>query len=107
MAKDYTKHKMERENDLYPYLIEMGQIEFQRYLFRLHRLVSGMKPKEGFNIDDINKKEENRDMFIKMLCLIAYIYHGIYFFNESYTYFYREEKPRYAKKIVKQKIVSK
>lgn len=47
-----------------------------------------MKPGESFDVDDV-VIEENRDLFIKILCFFIMDYPSRYLFNNTYTTFYR------------------
>ena len=56
--------------------------------------IESMKPGDRFRIDDL-VVEENRDLFIKLLCLFV-IMHGTatYYFSNEYTWFYKNGKEK-------------
>lgn len=88
--KDYRHHRLGDPNELYPYLVEMGQKAYHDYFDRVYNKVQGMLPGHSFLIDNM-VVETNRDVFIKMLCLIIQLDEriGEFYFNESFTVFYR------------------
>lgn len=93
MARDYSSSKLIDESQLYPYLVEMGQKEYRAYMLRVFKRMQDMKPGDSFDVD-VRVSEENRDMFIKMLCLFIWIWptSGEYLFNETFTVFSRRKK---------------
>lgn len=85
---NYTHHRLSNENDLLAYLKQMGDSEFWEYLTKLHNKIYYMQPGESFVVDDV-VKEENKDLFIKLLCFFIAEYPAKYLFNETYTVFYK------------------
>lgn len=93
MARDYSSSKLIDESQLYPYLVKMGQKEYRAYMLRVFKRMQDMKPGESFDIDN-RVSEDNRDMFIKMLCLFIWMWptSGEYLFNENFTVFSRRQQ---------------
>lgn len=91
---DYTPYRLNTEADLKPYYSQTfsakaGALTFWQYAERLYRKITMMVPGEILSVDDL-VDEDNRDVFIKMLC--AFMLSGIaqgYYFNATYTEFRR------------------
>lgn len=89
ITTNYSNHRLSDESDLYPYLAKMGYKEYMSYAQRLYDKITAMAPGSRLRVDS-TVKAENRDMFIKMLCLFAKILpKGHYYFNETFTVFHR------------------
>lgn len=96
--KDYTIHKLTADSQLRPcmnkiYSSKAGPQTFWQYAERLYSKIIMMVPGESFIIDDL-VEEDNRDMFIKILC--AFIAGGVaqgFLFNQYYTEFRRCHQP--------------
>ncbi len=89
-TKDYTHHRLTNDNEVLAYRTTMGVPEFWDYFDRLHTKVHSMNPGQSFHIDDV-VVEENRDLFIKLLCNFINECPGLYLFNNTYTTFYKLE----------------
>lgn len=89
---NYFNLRLNSEAQLNPYIKKMGWQNFKDYMERLYNKIDAMRPGDKFRIDDL-VVEENRDLFIKLLCLFAEM-HGTatYYFNNEYTWFYRNDK---------------
>ncbi len=94
MEKDYSEHRLKNDASLKPYYTHTfknrsGVMTFWQYAERLYRKITMMLPGEVYKIDDL-VNEENRDVFIKLLC--AFIVSGIaqdFYFNDTFTEFRR------------------
>ena len=89
---NYSSLRLTHDSQLIAYRDKMSWPTFKAYVERLYNKVIDMKPGDRFRIDDL-VAEENRDLFIKLLCLFA-IMHGTatFYFNNEYTWFYRNDK---------------
>lgn len=87
---DYSHLRLNNESELKPFLVEMGKKEFDKYLERVYGKIMRMKSGERFRIDDL-VIEENRELFIKLLCLFIWM-HGTetFIFSNDYQYFIRK-----------------
>lgn len=101
---DFSKHRLIDESQLYPYFAKMGLTEYDAYIKRINRKILSMEPGTKLRIDPL-VEEENRDLFIKMICLLINIHRneGIDFhFNSTYTVLHRRNniEPRKEKQDV-------
>lgn len=97
---DFSLHRLNNEADLLAYHSEMGNLKFWEYADKLFTRVEIMKPGEQFRVNDW-VKEENRDLFIKLLCW--YIISGLApecLFNETFTVFKRRNMQDFEPQIV-------
>lgn len=86
---NYSHLRLNHESELYPFLQKMGEKEYKKYLERVYNKIIRMKPGERFRVDDL-VVEENRELFIKLLCLFIRM-HGTktFIFSNDYQYFIR------------------
>lgn len=91
---NYFNLRLNSESQLNPYIQKMGWPQFKAYMERVYNKIESMKPGDRFRIDDL-VVEENRDLFIKLLCLFV-IMHGTatYYFSNEYTWFYKNGKEK-------------
>lgn len=98
ITDDFSHHRLTDHTQLKEYYTQKfstpkGEIDFWQYSERLYRKLIKMQPGESFMIDHLCV-EENRDLFIKVLCsFIAGGYLQGYTFNARYTMFRRLEEP--------------
>lgn len=98
ITDDFSYHRLTDHTQLKEYYTQKfatakGEIDFWQYSERLYRKLIKMQPGESFMIDHLCV-EENRDMFIKILCsFIAGDHLQGYMFNARYTMFRRLEQP--------------
>lgn len=86
---DYSEHRLRDESELYPFMVKLGQKKYLEYFERVYNKVLALKPGDEIIIDNI-VIEENRIMFVKILCLIIQILPTAgYIFNEKFTVFKR------------------
>lgn len=83
---DYSNLQLTDESELYPFMVKMGQKEYRSYMERLFKKVDAMNKGDYFMVDNL-VSDENREMFIKMLCLFIWMNPGKYSFNLTFTMF--------------------
>ena len=66
---DYSHHKMQDWEWYSHYHSRMGREAFEKYFNQIHTLLHSMQPGSFFSIEK-NVKPDNRDLFIKMCCMI-------------------------------------
>ena len=96
LTDDYSHHRLTDHTQLREHYNKMiptkgGPVPFWTYAERLYRKITMMRPGESFMVDHL-VTEENRDVFIKLLC--AFMASGIaqdFLFNKRYTMFRRVE----------------
>lgn len=87
---DYTPYRLNNEADLKPYYSQTfsakaGALTFWQYAERLYKKIVMMVPGETLTVDSL-VDEDNRDVFIKLIC--AFMMSGIaqgFLFNSTYT----------------------
>lgn len=86
----YSHLRLNNESELNPFIQRLGKKEFKKYLERVYSKIIRMKSGERFRIDDL-VIEENRELFIKLLCLFIWM-HGTntFIFSNDYQYFIRK-----------------
>lgn len=95
---NYSLHRLNKEEDLKPYYTQTfatktGAITFWQYAERLYNKITMMVPGETYEVDDL-VTEDNRDVFIKLIC--SYMMSGIaqgFWFNTTYTQLRRASAP--------------
>lgn len=112
MNLDFTVHRLSSEADLKPYYkktfkVKSGTVTFWEYAEMLYLKILYMTPEESFKVDDL-VDDDNRDVFIKILC--AFILSGVangFRFNNTYTEFRRCSAPIIQSKenILKQTLI--
>lgn len=88
METDYSIYRLNDEKELDIYRKQFGETAYREYLERLYNYIVNMKPGDKFRIDDL-VKEQNRDLFIKLLCLFIWM-HGTntFLFSNDFRWFY-------------------
>jgi len=89
---DYSNLRMKSDIDLNQYIEKMGRKEFFNYCEKLFNVVEKLGPGQSFKVD-ILVKEDNREMFIKILhCFVIDFDFKKYTFNNTFTEFRRYGK---------------
>lgn len=90
--ESYAKYRLTSEREFDKYREKMGKQAFDAYLTRLYDYVISMKPGQKFLISSM-VKEENVDLFVKLLCLFIWM-HGTntFIFSDDFNWFIRRKK---------------
>lgn len=90
---DNSHLRMHNHEDLRPFMQKMGNKAFFQYCEKVFSIIEKLQPGQSFEINNKIVKDENREMFIKILhCFIIDFNFKKYTFNNTYTIFRRYGK---------------
>lgn len=79
----YETYKLIDWDWIQVYKTRMGKEAFQQYVNDVYRLLLTMLPGKPFNIEE-KVREENRELFIKIVCMFISEGNGNYGFSDDY-----------------------